>query len=1372
MINYSPLSTTCGITVGGTGLSTITGQLYVGSTTDYFGSSTVIQLISGANNKNVGIRSNILYLYSYGNGSEAKLIFGDGSANFGLFSNDTEFSLYNYGTASNSITVNRSTNNATFAGGITAKTSTAGDYGLTLNTSNGDNMKLSVADTGTAGAANGKLSVSDGDFIVDVSGDITLDSSSAIFTGDVTAKDVTAGSLSTTASRTISILTAAEHNSVLKFRESTNNYGFTQQYNGTANYFELLRHDNSSGGNAIYRVPRNSDNITFFGNIILANTGRIQGIDTVSSGTDAANKTYVDNAVAGAPQGTVTKSGTPVNNQLAVWTSATNIEGEPELTYDGSTFTVGGSGNTTTYLNVVGTNTAGAPARAAAIRIYGYEGRGEGIFYYDSAYASSEWYSGIPYGGGDTWQIGHDTGGQAEYTANAILTFSTASLATFAGRVIADTHFQSSDTNATLSATGTGNVYLRPNGYSTTAGQVHINTSGNAAFAGNVSLITGKQLIFDGGTDATYISEDIADRLRFFVGGAEFMRFTEDTTDMVNFFKDVTVTGSTNVDAITASQFNVRDLGNYITFYGNDDANHSISSRDLSGAAADDLRFNSYGAMIFNLDSNDNNGTGADFVIGRHGGSGQISSTLFTLSGETGNATFTGTIETTKVRSDIMNNKADSANIIYRSGTNTIVGNHANALVIEDSGSIGIGTATPDADGYGYAEDLVIKGGASGADGAGITILGNGKRYGVIAFGDSADANAGEIFYDHTNNSMHFRTNGGSTLLNINSSGDVQTLGKLTVNGSSGINVDSTTHASISLDRASTSYDNNLIYRTAGTIKWRLWQDGSDDFLYIRDEANASNIVTFKTGGDTIFAGNVLIPSNLQHVNDDNNEISFTTDAQDFRTNNVSRLDISNSGVRFGGGNARVTTILDEDNMASNSATALATQQSIKAYVDNSISGGANYLGVWDPDDSLNNGYGNPSLQASTRTDDSGDYFICSADGAAHPNGGTTEPDSWHTGDWVVWNGDLGSSGLWQKIDNTTVLSGGGTANKIAIFTDSETIGDSRFSQNSTTNIITGPGNTGSNKSLSVTSAAGTEQLYIQGTGEVVVSQNYFYVSASQGAYINGILRARAGVTDDSSTLGLGGSGEVDNLVLTSNTSATFAGKLAVNGSSVFADAELDVLGDITLINRGWALRGNNSNTDLAIERVTGSSFNDNNIALTITGGQKYVGIGTTSPDSKLDVKGTSATPADGNQTLSITNSTGGTQLNLGTAENSYGWIEAREGSTLRNLLINPNGGNVGIGVTNPSSKLTIETNAGDGTIELLAANAATTKNKIIFSEAILGDESFFIEHDGAGAGADNLLKIHGDGSGGTASGVTIRRDGRVGMARIRLFIN
>ena len=41
--------------------------------------------------------------------------------------------------------------------------------------------------------------------------------------------------------------------------------------------------------------------------------------------------------------------------------------------------------------------------------------------------------------------------------------------------------------------------------------------------------------------------------------------------------------------------------------------------------------------------------------------------------------------------------------------------------------------------------------------------------------------------------------------------------------------------------------------------------------------------------------------------------------------------------LQLGGSGSTVTTILDEDNMASNSATALATQQSIKAYVDSEL---------------------------------------------------------------------------------------------------------------------------------------------------------------------------------------------------------------------------------------------------------------------------------------------------------------------------------------------------------------------------------------------------------------------------------------------------
>ncbi len=240
-----------------------------------------------------------------------------------------------------------------------------------------------ISNTGGSGAST-----------LDLGGALSLvESGDATFTGDVNV-----GSFTDSGTSAVNIRAGGEHDTKLGLFESNLNHGFSLNYDGGLNQFLLKRHDNSAGGTTVLSLSRINNNATFAGDltvsggdITLSGTGRIQGVDTVSSGTDAANKTYVDNAISGVPQGTVTKSGTPVNNELAVWTSSTNIEGEPELTYDGSTFTVGGSGNTTTYLNVKGTNTAGAPATAAAIGIYGYEGRGEGIFYYDSSYSTHEW---------------------------------------------------------------------------------------------------------------------------------------------------------------------------------------------------------------------------------------------------------------------------------------------------------------------------------------------------------------------------------------------------------------------------------------------------------------------------------------------------------------------------------------------------------------------------------------------------------------------------------------------------------------------------------------------------------------------------------------------------------------------------------------------------------------------------------------------------------------------------------------------------------------------------------------------------------------------------------------------------------------------
>ena len=65
---------------------------------------------------------------------------------------------------------------------------------------------------------------------------------------------------------------------------------------------------NNSNGDSLFsrHISLGGDLTVSGGDITLGGTGRIQGVDTVSAGTDAANKTYVDNAVAGVPQGDIT----------------------------------------------------------------------------------------------------------------------------------------------------------------------------------------------------------------------------------------------------------------------------------------------------------------------------------------------------------------------------------------------------------------------------------------------------------------------------------------------------------------------------------------------------------------------------------------------------------------------------------------------------------------------------------------------------------------------------------------------------------------------------------------------------------------------------------------------------------------------------------------------------------------------------------------------------------------------------------------------------------------------------------------------------------------------------------------------------------
>ncbi|SDX70836.1 hypothetical protein SAMN05444410_1333 [Hydrobacter penzbergensis] len=93
------------------------------------------------------------------------------------------------------------------------------------------------------------------------------------------------------------------------------------------------------------------------------------------------------------------------------------------------------------------------------------------------------------------------------------------------------------------------------------------------------------------------------------------------------------------------------------------------------------------------------------------------------------------------------------------------------------------------------------------------------------------------------------------------------------------------------------------------------------------------------------------------------------------------------------------------------------------------------------------------------------------------------------------------------------------------------------------------------------------------------------------------------------------------------------------------------------------------------------------------------VGIGTTSPRSALHVEGASGLPPTSgniNAGRMRLNGAGNIALDFGALENASpypAWIQAHDANNWASnfpLLLNPNGGNVGIGITNPSTLLTV----------------------------------------------------------------------------------
>jgi len=93
------------------------------------------------------------------------------------------------------------------------------------------------------------------------------------------------------------------------------------------------------------------------------------------------------------------------------------------------------------------------------------------------------------------------------------------------------------------------------------------------------------------------------------------------------------------------------------------------------------------------------------------------------------------------------------------------------------------------------------------------------------------------------------------------------------------------------------------------------------------------------------------------------------------------------------------------------------------------------YQGVWDANAN------NPALASGVGT--AGHYYIVNVAGTTNLDG----YNSWQVGDWVVFS----TAGVWQEIDNSSILSGAGTTNTMTKWTGASSIGDSNVTDNGTT---------------------------------------------------------------------------------------------------------------------------------------------------------------------------------------------------------------------------------------------------------------------------------------------------------------------------------
>ena len=764
-------------------------------------------------------------------------------------------------------------------------------------------------------------------------------------------------------------------------------------------------------------------------------------------------------------------------------------------------------------------------------------------------------------------------------------------------------------------------------------------------------------------------------------------------------------------------KFSVSDVG-AVTF------NNAFTFPTADGAANYVLQTNGSGQLAWALNGNgDISGSGTANTVTKFTGSGSGVKTIGNgpITFSSNDSTFAGTVETTKVRSDIMNNKADTANIIYRSGTDTIIGNNANALVVEDGGNVGIGTASPN-------EKLEVAGNV-GVNGF---ITHNGDSGTFMGW----SANDTNVFYTAGNERMRIDSSGDVTIqggrIYLKESDLGNTAIALTRDADEGyVQLFSSGTQTVEIRGNGNSYFNggNVLIGSSSAAAGVLVVDGNsaNNIWVVGRDSDGTGSLSFRNAADNAY----------------NARLEAVSGALKVETNGTLALTIDSSQNAIFAGTVTAPTFSGDLNGTINTVTTATTKGNstndttvaTTAFVQNvigTIPAGLVFQGTWNASTNT------PTLTSGSGT--TGNFYIVSVAGSTNLDGIT----DWQVGDWAVFI-EQGASDQWEKIDNSSVLSGSGTGGSFAGWSGSGTsvtLGNApvTFSGNNSTftGTVTAPTFLGDlNGTINTLTTAVTQSANNNSTKVATTA----YVDTSAGLYLplaggtmtgntinNDNVQVQFGTSPSLKLFHTGGISYIENLtgdfyikstnVLRlnsgSNESMIIANpngavqlyydnavKLATTSTGVTVTGALFVnTGDASGNRMGLKGDGATTGTALHTNWTTGNSYLDFRLGgdtdtytkMRITNGGN-VGIGTNSPGSKLTINETSTATA----AVNIVTARYGISLQgAGATSNSQYLLNLQSDGGAKEVMRVQSSGNVGIGTTSPIGKLTVQGDDAD----------------------------------------------------------------------------